>query len=94
MIPKENARGDGRKLALFVAGNSSNSQAAIANLNRVLAALNREPGDVEIIDVLERPDRAEAARVLVTPTLLWQEDPDSRMIGDLSSGDRLMTFVR
>jgi circadian clock protein KaiB len=91
---EENVRNDGRKLALFVAGNSSHSQAAIANLNRALVALDREQGDVEIIDVFERPDRAEAARVLVTPTLLWEADTDLRMIGDLSAGDRLMAFVR
>lgn len=89
----ETAR-SGRRLALYVAGNSSHSQAAIANLNRALAALDREPGEVEIIDVLERPERAEAARILVTPTLLWEADSDSRMVGDLSAGDRLMAFVR
>jgi circadian clock protein KaiB len=87
-------RSDGRRLALYVAGYSSHSQAAIANLNRALVALDREPGEVEIIDVLEWPDRAEAARILVTPTLLWEADTDLRMMGDLSAGDRLMAFVR
>jgi circadian clock protein KaiB len=93
-MSSETVRNDERRLALYVAGNSSHSQAAIANLNRALIALDREPGEVEIIDVFERPDRAEAARVLVTPTLLWEADTDLRMIGDLSAEDRLLAFVR
>jgi len=76
-----------------VAGNSPNSQAAIANLNRALGDVGLRPDDVELVDVAEQPERAESARVLVTPTLLRAGNA-ARMVGDLSSGDRLKDFVR
>lgn len=84
---------DGKTFTLFVSGSSPNSQAAIANLNRALGAAGLRPDDVELVDVAEQPDRAESARILVTPTLLRAGNP-TRMVGDLSSGDRLNDFVR
>jgi circadian clock protein KaiB len=84
----------GKSFTLFVSGNSPNSQAAIANLNRALGAIGLRPDDVELVDVAEQPDRAESARILVTPTLVRHGAPNARMVGDLSSGDRLNAFVR
>ena len=71
------------KLRLYVTGSAPNSIAALVNLKAVRAALAEH--EVEIIDVLERPERALADDVLVTPTLLkLAPRPSCRIVGDLS----------
>jgi hypothetical protein len=81
-------------LILFVAGDSPNSRAAVANLRRVLSTLGGSEADIEIIDVFERPDIASMARVLVTPALVRRSDPQARILGDLSSTHQLLAFLR
>jgi hypothetical protein len=81
-------------LILFVAGDSPNSRAAVANLRRTLVALGGSDDDIEIIDVFERPDVASLARVLVTPALLRRSDPRARILGDLSSAQQLLAFLQ
>lgn len=47
--------------------------------------------DLEIIDVLDRPEAAETDRVLATPTLIKQLPPPlRRVIGDLSDRDKVL----
>jgi hypothetical protein len=82
------------QLILFVAGDSPNSRAALANLRRTLSTLGGSEEDLEIIDVFERPDLASIARVLVTPTLLRRSDPHVRILGDLSSTQQLLAFLQ
>ncbi len=46
---------------------------------------------VEIIDVLEEPQRAEREKILVTPTLIKQLPPPlQRIIGDLSNREKVI----
>ncbi len=72
------------KLRLYVTGSAPNSVAALANLNAVRAALDQH--ELEIVDVLERPERALADDVLVTPTLLkLAPHPPCRIVGSLSN---------
>jgi hypothetical protein len=45
----------------------------------------RPSADVEVVDVLSEPERAEADRIMATPTVLrLSPDPVCRVIGDLS----------
>jgi len=81
-------------LILFVAGDSPNSRAAVANLRRTLTTLGGSEDDIEIIDVFERPDIASMARVLVTPALIRRSDPQARILGDLSSTQQLLAFLQ
>jgi RecA-family ATPase len=81
-------------LILFVAGDSPNSRAAVANLRRTLATLGLSEADIEIIDVFERPDVASLASVLVTPALIRRSDPHLRILGDLSSTQQLLAFLQ
>lgn len=71
------------RLRLYVAGRAPNSLAARANLEAVLAGAGTACR-VEIVDVLETPDRALRDHVLVTPTLvvLGRANP-VRLIGAL-----------
>jgi circadian clock protein KaiB len=70
---------------LYVAGQTARSQAAVSNLRFLCES--RLPGhhEIEVIDALERPDLAEQARILATPTVIRLEPlPQLRVIGDLS----------
>jgi circadian clock protein KaiB len=76
-------------IRLFVSGRDApRSSRAIAAVEDALATL--EPGAArEIVDVIETPDAAEEARVMVTPLLLRvSPGPQLRVIGDLSAASR------
>jgi len=78
------------RLKLFVAGSTERSQRAIGNLQAICRTTLEEPCDFEVIDVLERPERAERARIVVTPTLVREvPPPERRIVGDLSDGPRV-----
>lgn len=78
-------------LKLYVAGRSTRAEAAIANLQQLCEDELRGQYELEIIDVLERPDLAEDARILATPTLIKQLPPPlRRVIGDLSDREKLL----
>lgn len=73
-------------LELYVVGWSARSRAAIANLRRICES-RLSPGgyELQVIDVIEHPQAAEDANVLVTPTLIKKEPPPPwRIVGDLS----------
>ena len=78
-------------LRLYITGNSIRSQRAIANLFKIC---QEELGDnyrIEIIDVLEEPHKAEAEKIMVTPTLIKQLPlPLQRIIGDLSNKEKVL----
>lgn len=81
-------------LELYVTDASALSQRAIANLQRLCAGCPHADWDVRIIDVLEEPDKAEAARVVATPMLLRVlPSPERRVVGDLSDSDRTLTAL-
>lgn len=73
-------------LRLYITGQTSRSEKAIANLRRIMVAEGLESAyELEIIDVLDRPDLAEEERILATPTLIRRLPPPlRRVIGDLS----------
>lgn len=82
------------KLLLFIAGSSPNSSLALMNLRKVLGKNGHANVKLDVVDVDEEPDRALALRVLVTPTLLWDQQPfGRRLIGDLSSEVDLSAFL-
>jgi circadian clock protein KaiB len=75
------------RLTLYVAGTASHAAAAEDHLHR-LCAERLAPNDYEItvVDVLEAVGEADAARILVTPTVVRTEPaPVLRVIGDLSA---------
>jgi circadian clock protein KaiB len=49
---------------------------------------------MEVIDILESPEVAEANRILATPTLVKELPPPVRkVIGDISDVDRVVKFL-
>jgi len=76
---------DTYRFVLFVTSSSPRSQRAAENLRGVCAAALGDRFEIEVVDVLERPDLAEAERVIATPTVLrLYPSPSRRVIGDLS----------
>ena len=79
------------KLKLFVTGQTSRSQHAIRNLRRLCDEDLPDQVDLTVIDVLERPQLAEDARVIATPTLIKETPPPARrIVGDLSDTTNLL----
>ncbi len=71
-------------MVLYVAGESPNSVMALANLRAALAACPTEEVELEIVDVLVRPEQAARAGVLMTPMLVRVSPaPEHRILGNL-----------
>lgn len=72
-------------------GTSPRAQIAISNLERICQQELKGQYELEIIDVLEHPQRAEDERILATPTLIKQLPPPlRRVIGDLSDKAKVL----
>ena len=72
---------------IYVAGNRPQSSRAVANLRALCEASVCDDYELEVVDVFHQPDRAEVARVMVTPTVIKLAPlPRRRVIGDLSDG--------
>jgi circadian clock protein KaiB len=83
-----------RLLRLYIAGNSASSRRAQQNLERLQASLGTHGWNVEIIDVLDRPELAEGARIIATPTLSYEDmGRTRRIVGDLSDMARVLEFL-
>jgi circadian clock protein KaiB len=81
-------------LRLYVAGNSASSRRAEQNLARLRQLIKAEGWDVEIVDVIAKPELAEQAGILATPTLCYQRSGrPRRIIGDLSDTRRVLEFL-
>lgn len=78
-------------LTLYVTGTSPRTRIAIENLARICQEELEGRYELEIVDVLENPQRAEDERILATPTLIKQLPPPlRRVIGDLSDKDKVL----
>jgi circadian clock protein KaiB len=81
-------------LRLYVAGNAPNSAQAVANLEEICREYLSGAYDLEIIDVLEHPQRAMAAGILVTPTLSKLYPlPTAQVVGNLSDKPRVLLAI-
>jgi circadian clock protein KaiB len=79
-------------LRLYVAGDTVVSQKARENVQRLC---ERYTGiESTVIDVLTDPALADKARILATPTLVYDHPGRSkRVIGDLSDTERVIEFL-
>ncbi len=81
-------------LRLYVAGNAPNSAQAVSNLETICREYLNGTHDLEIIDVLEHPERAMAAGILVTPTLSKLYPlPTAQVVGNLSDKPRVLLAI-
>jgi circadian clock protein KaiB len=77
-------------LKLYVVSGTQSSDRAVAALDRLRSEHLGEDADVEVIDLRERPETAEAERIVATPLLVREEPaPRRRIVGDLSDSEKL-----
>jgi len=79
------------QLRLYVAGQTPRSIAALANLRQVCE--ERVPGkyQIEVIDLLKKPQLASGDQILAVPTLVRSlPHPIRKIIGDLSNKEKLL----
>ncbi len=78
-------------LRLYITGRTPRSESAIRNLRSLIEHELAEGYELEIIDVLERPQLAEDEKIIATPTLIKELPPPMRrIIGDLSDRERVL----
>ncbi len=78
-------------LRLYVAGQTDKSIRAINNLARICKEHLEGRYSIEVIDLLQRPQLAAGDQILAVPTLVRRlPEPIKKIIGDLSSEDRVL----
>jgi len=78
-------------LRLFVAGETTKSARAIANLRLLCEQHLKNRYRIEVIDLLENPQMARGNQIVAVPTLEIKLPHEVRkIIGDLSNTDRVL----
>ncbi len=82
-------------LRLYVAGQSSRSLNAFANLTKLCEDYLAGRYEIEIIDLVEQPALARDDDVLALPMLVRRiPEPLLKIIGDLSNTQRVLTYLQ
>ena len=78
-------------MRLYVAGQSTRSVAAIANLRRICDTHMPGRCTIEVIDLMRNPELAKADQIVAIPTLVRKiPTPVRRIIGDLSATEKVL----
>jgi circadian clock protein KaiB len=73
-------------LRLYVAGHSSRTIAALANLRKICEEYMSNRYEIEVIDLLENPKLAAGDQIIAIPTLVRKlPKPLKKIIGDLAN---------
>lgn len=79
------------ELRLYVAGHTSKSMTALANLRRLCETHLAGQYRIEVIDLLKTPQLAAGDQILAVPTLVRRlPEPIKKIIGDLSNEERVL----
>ena len=79
------------ELCLYVAGNTTRSLAALANLKRIATEHLSGEYSIKVIDLLKNPALARGDQILAIPTLVRRlPSPIRKIIGDLSDTDHVL----
>ena len=79
------------QLRLYVAGTTSKSAAALANLKQVCETHLAGRYSIEVVDLLVNPKLAAGDQILAVPTLVRKfPEPIRKIIGDLSNEERVL----
>ncbi len=80
------------RLYLYISGETSNSVAGAWNLKSLLDKKLKGRYSLEVVNVLEHPQRAEEDKILATPALLRvSPPPNRRIIGDFSNEEKVLS---
>ena len=79
------------QLRLYVAGQTPKSLAAFANLKKICEEHMPGKYEIEVIDLLKKPQLASGDQILAIPTLVRKlPQPIKKIIGDLSNTERVL----
>jgi circadian clock protein KaiB len=79
------------QLRLYVAGQTPKSLAAFANLKKICEEHLPGQYEIEVIDLLKKPQLASGDQILAIPTLVRKlPSPIKKIIGDLSNTERVL----
>ncbi len=82
------------KLYLYMSGETPPSVAGAYNLRVLLDKELKGQYSLEVINVLDNPQRAVEDKILATPTLVKASPPpEKRVVGDLSDKDKVLSAL-
>jgi circadian clock protein KaiB len=88
---KRAASADFYDLRLYIAGQTSRSITALANIQRICDEHLEGRYRIEVIDLLERPQLARGDQIVALPTLVRKlPEPIRKLVGDLSNTERAL----
>jgi circadian clock protein KaiB len=78
-------------LRLYIAGTTSKSARAVANIKDICEKNLQNRFDLEVIDIYQQPALAKGMQLIAAPTLVKQLPlPLRKFIGDMSNTDRIL----
>lgn len=79
------------RLRLYIAGQTPNSVAAIANLKKICEDKLQGKYRIEVVDLLEKPQLAKGDQIIAIPTLVRRLPPPvKKIIGNLSKTESVI----
>jgi circadian clock protein KaiB len=79
------------RLRLYIAGQTPNSIAAIANLKKICEDKLRGKYCIEVVDLQEKPQLAKGDQIIAIPTLVRRLPPPvKKIIGNLSKTESVI----
>ena len=85
------SEGEVWNLRLYIAGQTEKSRAALANLKVICEEHLQGKYNIEVIDLVRRPQLASGDQILAVPTLVRRLPPPiKKIIGDLSQTERVL----
>jgi circadian clock protein KaiB len=83
------------RLRLYVAGQTAKSLSAFSNLRAICETHLAGRYEIEVIDLLERPQLAAGDQIVAIPTLVRKlPEPIVKLIGDLSDTERVLVGLQ
>ena len=78
-------------LRLYVAGQTPKSITALANLKKICEEHLAGKYNIEVIDLLQKPQLAKGDQIIAVPTLVRKlPEPLKKIIGDLANTERVL----
>jgi len=82
------------RLRLYIAGHTPRSVAALANLRKICDEHAKENCEIEVVDLMLDPARAEDDHIIAVPALVKISPPPAHtIIGDLSDVSRVALIL-
>jgi circadian clock protein KaiB len=89
--PAKRSRSDFWRLRLYIAGQTPNSIAALANLKKICEDQLQGKYRIEVVDLLKRPQLAKGDQIIAIPTLVRRLPPPvKKIIGNLSKTESVV----